>query len=237
MAPRGEKDSDFYAILGLKKECSASDLRNAYKRLALSIWIAQRWHPDRCSASGNTKFVEECKKKFQAIQQAYSVLSDANKRFLYDVGAYGSDDDDQGMGEFLGEMAVMMSQTKPSEKGPESFEDLQNLFQEMFERDLDMFKSSTSHNNNNDNNNNNHRSSDNNNCSSVHCFSNTNKRNCSDMNAGEASEVGRFAFSCYATEFLHKQTFSVGADDVRSESSNKRRNGRKQKSTSSSRKS
>ncbi|XP_039064977.1 uncharacterized protein LOC120210281 [Hibiscus syriacus] len=37
-------------------------------------------------------------------------LSDANKRFLYDVGAYDSDDDENGMGDFLNEMAVMMSQ-------------------------------------------------------------------------------------------------------------------------------
>jgi curved DNA-binding protein CbpA len=38
--------------------------------------------------------VEEAKQKFQAIQQAYSVLSDSNKRFLYDVGVYDSDDDE-----------------------------------------------------------------------------------------------------------------------------------------------
>lgn len=34
--------------------------------------FGQKWHPDRCSASGNVKFVEEAKKKFQAIQEAYS---------------------------------------------------------------------------------------------------------------------------------------------------------------------
>lgn len=32
----------------------------------------QRWHPDRCSAPGNSKSVEESKKKFQAVQHAYS---------------------------------------------------------------------------------------------------------------------------------------------------------------------
>ncbi|PQM40446.1 dnaJ homolog subfamily B member 6 isoform X2 [Prunus yedoensis var. nudiflora] len=111
MANGEEKGGDdFYAVLGFKKECTGSELRKAYKKLAL------RWHPDRCSASGNSKFVEEAKKKFQDIQQAYSVLSDANKRFLYDVGAYDSEDDDEnnGMGEFLDEMAMMMSQTKPN---------------------------------------------------------------------------------------------------------------------------
>ncbi|XP_062156796.1 uncharacterized protein LOC133864469 isoform X2 [Alnus glutinosa] len=137
MANAEEKGNDFYEVLGLKKECSASELRNAYKTLAL------RWHPDRCSASGNSKFVEDAKKKFQAIQQAYSVLSDSNKRFLYDVGAYDSDDDENGMGDFLNEMAVMMSQTKSSENGEEeSFEDLQDLFEELFKGDIDTFGSS-----------------------------------------------------------------------------------------------
>ncbi|KAK6148774.1 hypothetical protein DH2020_016299 [Rehmannia glutinosa] len=108
MAAEGDKSNDFYAVLGLKKECTSTDLRNAYKKLAL------KWHPDRISASGNSKYVEEAKKKFQAIQQAYSVLSDVDKRFLYDVGVYdcNDDDDENGMGEFLNEMAAMMSQTK-----------------------------------------------------------------------------------------------------------------------------
>ena len=140
MANGGEKSSDFYEVLGLKKECTPSELRNAYKKLAL------RWHPDRCSASGNSKFVEEANKKFQAIQQAYSVLSDENKRFLYDVGVYDSDDDENnGMGDFLNEMAAMMSQTKPTEGGEETFEELQQLFEDMFQGETDeTFGSGTS---------------------------------------------------------------------------------------------
>ncbi|XP_010542372.1 PREDICTED: dnaJ homolog subfamily B member 6 [Tarenaya hassleriana] len=136
----GEKNNDnLYAVLGLKKECTVTELRSAYKKLAL------RWHPDRCSSSGNTEYVEEAKKKFQAIQQAYSVLSDSNKRFLYDVGAYDSDDDDQnGMGDFLSEMATMMSKSKPNGNAEESFEQLQELFHEMFNADTEAFRSSSS---------------------------------------------------------------------------------------------
>lgn len=126
MANGNEKSSDFYSVLGLDKECTASDLRIAYKKLAM------RWHPDRCSASGNSKFVEEAKKKFQDIHQAYSVLSDENKRFMYDIGVYDSDDDDNGMGDFLNEMVVMMNETKPNENGGETFEELQQLFDDMF---------------------------------------------------------------------------------------------------------
>ncbi|TKY61143.1 Chaperone protein DnaJ [Spatholobus suberectus] len=105
MANGGEKGSgELYAVLGLDKECTQSELKSAYKKLAL------KWHPHRCSVFG----VEEAKKKFQAIQHSYSVLSDANKRFLYNVGVYDSNDDQNGMSDFLNEMATMMSQTKPN---------------------------------------------------------------------------------------------------------------------------
>ncbi|XP_022953656.1 dnaJ homolog subfamily B member 6-like [Cucurbita moschata] len=168
MAGENHKNDDLYAVLGLKKECTEAELRNAYKKLAMI------WHPDRCSALRDSKFVEEAKKKFQAIQQAYSVLSDANKRLLYDVGVYDSDDDDNDMGDFLTEMVAMMDQAKPSENGEESFEKLQELFQEMFDDDKEedglgpnsptrYFSSSSS-------------------SSYSECSSSGNKRNSSDMN-------------------------------------------------------
>ncbi|CAF2079029.1 unnamed protein product [Brassica oleracea] len=141
-------NDDLYAVLGLNKECTSTELRTAYKKLAL------RWHPDRCSSMGNMEFVDEAKKKFQAIQEAYSVLSDSNKRFLYDVGAYNSDDDveDQnGMGDFLNEMAAMMNQSKPNARlsslensSGDSFEQLQDLFNEMFQGDATAFPPSSS---------------------------------------------------------------------------------------------
>jgi len=63
---------------------------------------------------------------------SYAVLSDENKRFMYDIGVYDSDDDDNGMGDFLNEMVVMMNETKPNENGGETFEELQQLFDDMF---------------------------------------------------------------------------------------------------------
>ncbi|KAI6700356.1 hypothetical protein NL676_014680 [Syzygium grande] len=86
MANGNEKKEDSYAVLGLKDECTAPEVANAYKKLAL------RWHPDRCSALGTSEFAKEAKAKFKEIQQAYSVLSDVNKRFLYDIGAYHNED-------------------------------------------------------------------------------------------------------------------------------------------------
>ncbi|KAJ8472278.1 hypothetical protein OPV22_026621 [Ensete ventricosum] len=127
-----EKSGDFYAVLGLKKECSMAELRNAYKKLAM------KWHPDKCPASGNKIRMDKAKEKFQEIQKAYSVLSDSNKRILYDVGVYDEDDeeDEDGMGAFIGEIAQMMSQTKPRGSGHESLEELHRLFVEMYLDDL-----------------------------------------------------------------------------------------------------
>ncbi|KAH9625251.1 hypothetical protein KSS87_022161 [Heliosperma pusillum] len=139
---KNNNGDNFYAILGLHKDCTQIELKTAYKKLAM------KWHPDRCSSSGNAKFVEEAKKKFQAIQTAYSVLSDETKRFMYDVGVYDNDDDqnNHGMGEFLNEMATMMCEHKPTENGEESFEQLQELFEEMFQMDNgNAFPSTSSH--------------------------------------------------------------------------------------------
>lgn len=139
MAAADDKNNDFYVVLGLTKECTSAELRHAYKKLAL------KWHPDRFSASGNPKYVDEANRKFQAIQQAYSVLSDSNKRFLYDVGVYdcNDDEDNNGMGEFLNEMATMMTQPKSDGNGNETFEELQELFDELFQSDIDAFDSSS----------------------------------------------------------------------------------------------
>ncbi|XP_062221778.1 uncharacterized protein LOC133921070 isoform X2 [Phragmites australis] len=128
-AAAGEGGSDLYAVLGLKKECSDAELKVAYRKLAM------RWHPDKCSSSGSVKHMEEAKGKFQEIQSAYSVLSDANKRFLYDVGVYDNEDSLLGMGDFIGEMSQMMSQARPTRQ--ETFEELQQLFVDMFQSDLD----------------------------------------------------------------------------------------------------
>ncbi|CAK9144653.1 unnamed protein product [Ilex paraguariensis] len=202
MAAAGEdKNNDLYAVLGLKKECTAAELRNAYKKLAL------RWHPDRCSASGNSKYVEEAKKKFQAIQEAYSVLYDENKRILYDVGFYDSDDDENGMGEFLNEMATMMSQNKPNKNGEESFEDLQELFHEMFQSDIEAFGSSSHARNPSS-------------CSSslfASCGESSkaaNKRNSSDMNSGKIKIEDSPGFDAHFQGFcmgaVHQEDFIKG---------------------------
>ncbi|KAL6956174.1 hypothetical protein U1Q18_042661 [Sarracenia purpurea var. burkii] len=222
MAAGEEKSSDFYAVLGLKKECTAVELRNAYKRLAM------RWHPDRCSASGNSKYVEEAKKKFQVIQEAYSVLSDANKRFLYDVGAYDCDDAENGMGDFLNEMAVMMSQNKPNKNKEESFEELQELFEEMFQSDIEAFgptcRTATPPS---------YSWSSYASCSQS--SDTTTKRNSSEMNSGKAKNGDSSCFDahfegfCLGAERQESPRMRKGARGVPVGGAGNRRHGRKQK--------
>lgn len=61
--------SDYYSILGLNKNASQDEIKQAYRRLA------SQHHPDR---GGDTK-------TFQEIQSAYATLSDPEKRAQYDT--------------------------------------------------------------------------------------------------------------------------------------------------------
>ncbi len=63
---------DFYKILNLKKNASENEIKRAYRKLAM------KYHPDR---NPNNKNAEE---KFKEIKEAYEVLSDSEKRIIYD---------------------------------------------------------------------------------------------------------------------------------------------------------
>jgi len=70
---------DYYAILGVSRDANETDLKTAYKKLAL------KWHPDR-----NLNNKEEAEAKFKEIAEAYEVLNDPKKRQIYDqVGEEG----------------------------------------------------------------------------------------------------------------------------------------------------
>ncbi|CAN6200801.1 unnamed protein product [Urochloa humidicola] len=72
-----------YAVLGVARDASPADIRAAYRQLAL------RWHPDKVQLQGDDpREKEEADTRFQHIQQAYEVLSDASRRAAYDAAAF-----------------------------------------------------------------------------------------------------------------------------------------------------
>ena len=65
---------DYYQVLGLARSASPEQIKRAYRRLA------KKYHPDHYKS----KDPSEAAAKFNEVQQAYSVLSDPEKRKLYD---------------------------------------------------------------------------------------------------------------------------------------------------------
>lgn len=77
---------DYYEVLEVERTCSPDDLKKAYRRLAM------KYHPDRNSGD---KAAEE---KFKEVGEAYSVLSDPDKRQRYDSFGHAAN----GMPDFGG---------------------------------------------------------------------------------------------------------------------------------------
>ena len=75
---------DYYEVLGLNKSASENDIKKAFKKKAM------KYHPDR---TGNDKSAE---KKFKEAKEAYDVLSDPQKKSMYDQ--YGTTDFGGGPG-------------------------------------------------------------------------------------------------------------------------------------------
>ncbi len=63
----------YYDILGVPKNASEKEIKDAFRSLA------RKYHPDICKESG-------AEEKFKKINEAYSVLSDPQKRARYDMG-------------------------------------------------------------------------------------------------------------------------------------------------------
>ncbi|KAF3432198.1 hypothetical protein FNV43_RR26937 [Rhamnella rubrinervis] len=124
----------YYSVLGVGSNSSNEEIRRAYRKLAM------KWHPDRWTRSPS--LLGEAKRKFQQIQEAYSVLSDQRKRTMYDAGLYDpEDEEDEGFSDFVQEMVSLMAQTRREEKNY-SLEELQKMLMEMaqgFESPPSMF--------------------------------------------------------------------------------------------------
>ncbi|MDR2341462.1 MAG: molecular chaperone DnaJ [Campylobacteraceae bacterium] len=110
-------DFEYYEILEIDKNADNETVKKAYRKLAL------KYHPDRNQGD------KEAEEKFKQINEAYQVLSDANKREIYD--RYGKNGlDRQGFSHF-------------SEQNYEDIMgDLGSIFESVFGRDFG-FSSST----------------------------------------------------------------------------------------------
>jgi len=77
--PEEKPEDNYYNLLGVKKDANDKEIKKAFKKKAI------QHHPDK-----NLDDVDSAKEKFAKIANAYEVLSDAEKRRVYDqVGAEG----------------------------------------------------------------------------------------------------------------------------------------------------
>ena len=95
---------DYYEVLGVSKNASDADIKKAVRTLA------KKYHPDMHPGD------KECEEKFKEAQEAYAVLSDAEKRKQYDqfghaafdgtggAGAGGFDFSGMDMGDIFGDI-------------------------------------------------------------------------------------------------------------------------------------
>lgn len=68
---------DYYEVLGVAKTASEEEIKKAYRKLAI------KYHPDRQQDKSEAE-KKEAEEKFKEAAEAYSVLSDADKRSRYD---------------------------------------------------------------------------------------------------------------------------------------------------------
>ncbi|NWH60847.1 DNJB8 protein, partial [Geococcyx californianus] len=105
---------DYYKVLGLQKNASQDDVKKSYRKLALKL------HPDK-----NPNNKEEAEKKFKEITEAYKVLSDPQKRLLYDKSVKESRS-------CRGRSATEGRDC--SSDSPSAFHDYEEIFRDVFER-------------------------------------------------------------------------------------------------------
>ena len=85
---------DYYEVLGIGKSASADDIKAAYRKAAL------KWHPDRW-VNGSEQEKKTAEENFKEASEAYSVLSDPDKKAKYDQFGFAGVDGAAGLGSGL----------------------------------------------------------------------------------------------------------------------------------------
>ncbi|MBR6306613.1 MAG: molecular chaperone DnaJ [Bacteroidales bacterium] len=84
---------DYYEVLGVDKKASAEEIKSAYRKLAL------KWHPDRW-VNGTDAEKKTAEENFKEAAEAYSILSDPDKRAKYDQFGFAAEQMGGGAGGF-----------------------------------------------------------------------------------------------------------------------------------------
>ena len=80
---------DYYEVLGVAKGASADEIKAAYRKLAI------KWHPDKW-VDGTDAEKKTAEEKFKEASEAYSVLSDPDKKAKYDQFGFAGVDGQAG---------------------------------------------------------------------------------------------------------------------------------------------
>lgn len=82
---------DYYEVLGVDKKATAADIKKAYRKLGM------KYHPDGYTNKSEAE-KKEAEEKFREVSEAYSVLSDPDKRARYDQFGFAADQMGGGAG-------------------------------------------------------------------------------------------------------------------------------------------